>query len=68
VAALLAKLHSEYQGRVIGFVCGDSVLKFEELSRFYGIKYAVSIASGTSVLMLSVIALGVRNRDLAAAP
>jgi perosamine synthetase len=50
-------------------VLGESVLKFEEeFARFCGTKYAVSTASGTSALTLSLIALGVRNHEVVTTP
>ncbi|MBI4015348.1 MAG: DegT/DnrJ/EryC1/StrS family aminotransferase [Candidatus Aenigmarchaeota archaeon] len=45
-------------------VFGDEVFKFEEeFARYIGTKYAVSLSSGTDALNLSVIALGVKQKD-----
>lgn len=46
------------------FVLGESVHKFEEeFAKYIGTKYAVSTNSGSSALSLSLIALGIKNRD-----
>jgi len=46
------------------FVMGESVFKFEEeFARYCGTRYAVSMASGTAALQLSLIALGVAQGD-----
>ena len=46
------------------FVMGESVYKFEEeLARYTGTKYAISVNSGTFALFSSLIALGVENND-----
>jgi len=46
------------------FVMGESVFKFEEeFARYCGTRYAVSMASGTVALQLSLIALGVAQGD-----
>jgi perosamine synthetase len=46
------------------FVLGESVYKFEEeFARYCGTNFAVSTASGTSALTLSLIALGITRRE-----
>jgi perosamine synthetase len=46
------------------FLQGESVYKFEqEFARYCGTKFAVSTASGTSALTLSLIALGITRRE-----
>ena len=48
-------------GRFIG---GEEVEKFEkEIAKFCGVKYAVSLNSGTDALFLSLKALGIGKRD-----
>lgn len=50
-------------------VMGESVYKFEEeFARFVGVKYAVSVNSGTSALLLCYHALGVKVEDEVLAP
>jgi perosamine synthetase len=51
------------------FVHGESVIKFEEeFSRYCGTDFAISTASGTSALILSLIALGVRGAEVVTTP
>jgi len=51
------------------FVGGESVHKFEEeFARFCGTKFAVSTASGTAALFLSLIAQGVRGGEVVTTP
>ena len=51
------------------FVFGESVYKFEEeFARYCGTKFAVSTASGTAALTLSLIALNVRGREVLTTP
>ena len=51
------------------FVLGESVFKFEqEFARYCGTKFAVSTASGTAALMLSLIAIGVREGEVVTSP
>jgi len=46
------------------FVGGEEVKKFEEeLTRFCGVKYAISVNSGTDALFLSLKALGIGQGD-----
>ncbi len=51
------------------FVGGESVHKFEEeFARYCGTKFAVSTASGTAALTLSLIAVGVRDGQVLTTP
>ena len=51
------------------FVGGESVRKFEEeFASYCGTKYAVSTASGTAALILSLIAVGVRGGQVLTTP
>ncbi|MDD1769165.1 MAG: DegT/DnrJ/EryC1/StrS family aminotransferase [Methanomassiliicoccales archaeon] len=50
-------------------VLGESVFKFEEaFARYIGTKYAVSVSSGTAALALSLIAIGVNEREVITTP
>ncbi|HVO77796.1 MAG TPA: DegT/DnrJ/EryC1/StrS family aminotransferase, partial [Methanomassiliicoccales archaeon] len=50
-------------------VMGESVFKFEEeFARYIGTEYAISVASGTAALQLSLIAAGVRGKDVFTTP
>src|SRR3972149_1977712 len=51
------------------FVLGESVYKFEEeFARYCGTRFAVSTASGTAALALSLIAQGVRGKEVVTTP
>ena len=51
------------------FVGGESVHEFEEeFARYCGTKFAVSTASGTAALVLSLIAVGVRDGQVLTTP
>jgi perosamine synthetase len=51
------------------FVLGESVFKFEEeFARYCGTKFAVSTASGTAALVLSMIAKEVRGGEVLTTP
>ena len=51
------------------FVLGESVFKFEEeFAQYCGTKFAVSTASGTAALTLSLIALGVGGGEVVTTP
>jgi perosamine synthetase len=51
------------------FVGGESVHKFEEeFARYCGTRFAVSTASGTAALVLSLIAEGVRGGEVVTTP
>ena len=51
------------------FVGGESVHKFEEeFARYCGTRFAVSTASGTAALVLSLIAIGVRGGEVVTTP
>jgi len=51
------------------FVAGESVHKFEEeFARYCGTQFAVSTASGTAALVLSLIAIGVRGGEVVTTP
>jgi len=51
------------------FVGGESVHKFEEeFARYCGTRYAVSTASGTAALVLSLISQGVRGSQVMTSP
>jgi perosamine synthetase len=51
------------------FVFGESVHKFEEeFARYCGTKFAVSTASGTAALVLSLVAQGVRGGEVVTTP
>jgi perosamine synthetase len=51
------------------FVGGESVQKFEEeFARYCGTRFAVSTASGTAALVLSLIAEGVRGGEVVTTP
>ncbi len=46
------------------YVLGESVYKFEEeLARYFNVKYAVTVSSGTNALHFALIALGLRKGD-----
>lgn len=46
------------------FVLGENVSKFEEeIAGYCGVKYAVGVASGTDALILSLVALGIKDGD-----
>jgi perosamine synthetase len=46
------------------FVLGESVFKFEEeFARYIGTKYAISVSSGTNALHLSLLALGLKEKE-----
>ena len=46
------------------FVLGPRVSQFEEkFARYLGIKYAISVASGTDALHLALLAVGVKPKD-----
>jgi perosamine synthetase len=61
-AALLALQNERY-------VSGESVYKFEEeFARYIGTEYAIAMASGTSALTLSLLALGVRAHEVVTTP
>ncbi len=50
-------------------VLGESVFKFEdEFARFIGTDYAISVSSGTDALILSLLALNVRGREVVTTP
>lgn len=50
-------------------VMGESVLKFEEeFARYIGTDHAVSLASGTAALQLTLIALSVRGKEILTTP
>jgi perosamine synthetase len=50
-------------------VMGESVFKFEEeFARYIGTDHAVSVSSGTDALILAMIALEVRGRDVLTTP
>jgi len=50
-------------------VLGESVYKFEEeFARYCGTRFAVSTASGTAALTLSLIALGARRKEVVTTP
>jgi len=47
------------------FVLGESVSKFEdEFARYIGTEYAVSVSSGTNALAFSMLALGVKDKEV----
>jgi len=51
------------------FVLGESVFKFEEeFAQYCGTKFAVSTASGTAALTLSLLALRARGREVLTSP
>lgn len=51
------------------FVLGESVFKFEEeFAGYCGTKYAVATASGTSALVLSMIAANIRGSEVVTSP
>lgn len=57
-AAAISAMENEH------FVLGESVSKFEEdFARYIGTKYAVSVNSGTSALMLAQTALGIKAKE-----
>ena len=61
-----AALHALQNER---FVHGESVVKFEEeFARYCGADFAISTASGTSALILSLIALGARGSEVVTTP
>ena len=46
------------------YILGHQVIEFEEkMAKYLGIKYAISCASGTDALVLSVQALGIGDDD-----
>jgi perosamine synthetase len=50
-------------------VLGESVFKFEEeFARFTGTEYAVSMSSGTDALILALMALNVRGKEVITTP
>ncbi len=50
-------------------VLGESVFKFEEeFARFTGTDHAVSVSSGTDALILALLALNVRGREVITTP
>jgi dTDP-4-amino-4,6-dideoxygalactose transaminase len=50
-------------------IMGESVFKFEEeFARYIGTEHAVSVSSGTDALILAMIALDVRGRDVMTTP
>lgn len=50
-------------------VLGESVFKFEEaFARYVGTDHAVSVSSGTDALILTLIALNVRGREVITTP
>lgn len=50
-------------------VLGESVFKFEdEFARFIGTDYAISVSSGTDALILSLLALNVRGKEVVTTP
>ncbi len=50
-------------------VMGESVFKFEEeFARYIGTDHAVSVSSGTDALMLSMLALNIRSREVITTP
>jgi perosamine synthetase len=50
-------------------VMGESVFKFEEeFARYIGVDHAVSVSSGTDALILSMLAMNVRNREVITTP
>jgi len=61
-----AAIHALQNERFVG---GESVHKFEEeFARYCGTKFAVSTASGTAALKLSLIAVGVRGGQVLTTP
>jgi perosamine synthetase len=50
-------------------VMGESVFKFEEeFARYIGVDHAVSMSSGTDALILAMLALNIRNREVLTTP
>jgi dTDP-4-amino-4,6-dideoxygalactose transaminase len=50
-------------------VLGESVFKFEdEFARFVGTDHAISVSSGTDALILSLLALNVRGKEVVTTP
>lgn len=50
-------------------VLGESVFKFEEeFARYTGTKHAISVSSGTDALILTLIALNVRGKEVITTP
>jgi len=50
-------------------VMGESVFKFEEeFARYIGVDHAVSVSSGTDALILALLALNVRAREVITTP
>jgi len=46
------------------FVLGESVFKFEEeFAKYIGTRYAISVSSGTNALHLSLLALGLKEKQ-----
>jgi len=61
-----AALHALQNER---FVLGESVAKFEEeFSRYCGSKYGIATASGTAALTLSLLAVGVSQKEVITTP
>lgn len=50
-------------------VLGESVFKFEdEFARFTGTDHAISVSSGTDALILSLVALNIRSKEVITTP
>lgn len=50
-------------------VMGESVFKFEEaFARYIGVKHAVSVSSGTDALIIALIAMDCRDKDVVTTP
>ncbi len=50
-------------------VLGEDVFKFEEeFARYIGVDHAVSVSSGTDALIMSLLALNVRNKEVITTP
>ncbi len=61
--AAIAAMENEH------FVLGESVFKFEEeFARYIGTKYAISVNSGTSALMLAEAGLGIKAKEKVIVP
>ena len=58
IQAVISALKGDYLTQ------GPTILEFEKaFSEYIGCKYAVAVANGTAALHLSVLALGIENRD-----